>query len=61
MGAERFELPVPPVVRALGVLLIVNVEVGHQQVLPLEQVLVVISHVGAHSKAIKSRERAINI
>lgn len=47
--------PVAPVVGSLGILLIVNVVVCHQQVLALDQVFVVFSHVRADPKAANER------
>lgn len=44
-------LPVPPVVGALGVFLIINIIISHEQVFPLQLVFVVHRHVGADSKA----------
>lgn len=49
-------LPVAPVVGTLCILLIVHIVVCHQQVLPLDQVFVVFSHVWADAKAISETD-----
>lgn len=45
-------LPVPPVVGTLGVLLIIHIIVGHQQVFAFQLVFVVIIHVGTDAKTV---------
>lgn len=49
-------IPVAPVVGALCILLIVHIIVCHQQVLPLDQVFVVFSHMWTDTKAINETE-----
>lgn len=53
--------PVPPVVGAFGVLVIVNVVVSHQEFFSFELVFVIVRHVRTHSKTGSERERLINL
>lgn len=54
-------LPVPPIVGAFRVFLIVNIIISHQKVLPFQLVLVVVIHVGTESKAEKNKEHTQKI
>ncbi len=54
---EERDLPVPPVVRTLGVLLIIHIIVGHQQVFAFQLVFVVIIHVRTDTKTVIRREK----
>lgn len=49
-------VPIPPVVGAFRIFVVIHVVVGHQQVFPPQLVFVVVSHVGADSKAERRRE-----
>lgn len=43
--------PVPPVVGALGIFVIIDIVISHQQIFSLQLVFVVVCHMGADSKA----------